>query len=280
MAMHVRELLELPHLALELIAGGEGVDAVVRWTHVSEVEDPTPWLEGGELILTTGVGLPTAARAQAAYLRRLARAGAAGLVIVEDSAPPLAPTLRTTAERLAFPLVKTTLKQPFRAIAEVVVAANANADSQRLVDHLRIYGVLRAAASDGAAPHNVLARLGDLTAMRLAVVRDDGHPQFGPGPPHARWEEATQALAAAGGRKARRGAYARLEARDGRPGGFVIQLDAAAPSRVFLVAEGVEPSATPDLVAAHHIATIMAATVLAQRAERAVEQKLGAQLLR
>ena len=37
----------------------EGADAPVRWVHITELPDPTPWLSGGELILTTGLQLTT-----------------------------------------------------------------------------------------------------------------------------------------------------------------------------------------------------------------------------
>jgi len=43
----------------------------VRWVHISELEDPTPWLSGGELMLTTGISLKGAAK-QRAFVRRLA----------------------------------------------------------------------------------------------------------------------------------------------------------------------------------------------------------------
>ena len=37
---------------LELIAGADGAEQPIRWVHISELEDPTPWLTGGELLLT------------------------------------------------------------------------------------------------------------------------------------------------------------------------------------------------------------------------------------
>ena len=53
--------------------------AEVSGVHVSELTDPTPYLQGGELLLTTGMGL-TGHEAQArAYAARLARHGVAGL---------------------------------------------------------------------------------------------------------------------------------------------------------------------------------------------------------
>ena len=46
---------------LELIAGADGAERPIRWVHISEIEDPTPWLSGGELLLTTGIQLSSAA---------------------------------------------------------------------------------------------------------------------------------------------------------------------------------------------------------------------------
>jgi purine catabolism regulator len=278
MPITVQELLELPHLALELVAGSDGADRPIRWAHVSEVEDPTPWLEGDELILTTGLGLPHEAEGQITYVRRLADVGAVGVVLVADSAPPLAAGLAAVADDLAFPLITTYLKQPFQAISKVVYAANATAEVESVIRHLRIYGVLRAAAAQGARPADLLERLARLTGMRLAVVREDGRPQFEPGAPHARWPEAARALAELGG-SATRGLYARLAGAEDSAGAYVIQLETPPQARVFLIAEGLRATGVPDLVAAHHIATIMATQVLAQRTERALRQRLGTELL-
>ena len=57
-----------------MAAGAEGLENAVSWLHVSELADPTTWLEGGEFLLTTGLGLGEAATSQRAYVRRLAEA--------------------------------------------------------------------------------------------------------------------------------------------------------------------------------------------------------------
>ena len=66
----VRDIAALPGLALELAAGADGLGNAIRWVHVSELADPTPWLEGGELLITTGLGIgelsPPAARVRRA----------------------------------------------------------------------------------------------------------------------------------------------------------------------------------------------------------------------
>ena len=51
----LRDLLR--ELELEVVAGEAGLDRAVRWVHSSELLDPTPWLSGGELLLTTGLQL-------------------------------------------------------------------------------------------------------------------------------------------------------------------------------------------------------------------------------
>jgi purine catabolism regulator len=39
----------LDELDLELAAGSDAAAAPVRWVHISELQDPTPWLSGGEV---------------------------------------------------------------------------------------------------------------------------------------------------------------------------------------------------------------------------------------
>ena len=72
----VRELLR--DLDVGVLAGEANLDAPVRWVHISELADPTPWLSGGELLLTTGLSLASADE-QRAYVAQLADHGLAGL---------------------------------------------------------------------------------------------------------------------------------------------------------------------------------------------------------
>ena len=64
----VRELLQ--GLDVRLLTGEAAVDLPVRWVHISELQNPTPWLSGGELLLSTGMLLDGGA---AARVRRSAR---------------------------------------------------------------------------------------------------------------------------------------------------------------------------------------------------------------
>ena len=63
---------------LELAVAGERAKRPIRWVHISELEDPTQWLSGGELLLTTGMQLSSPAR-QRRFVERLAEHDVAGL---------------------------------------------------------------------------------------------------------------------------------------------------------------------------------------------------------
>ncbi len=68
----------LDELGLSLAAGRESAEAPIRWVHISELLDPTPWMSGGELLLTTGIQL-TDPDEQRAFVRRLVDHHVAGL---------------------------------------------------------------------------------------------------------------------------------------------------------------------------------------------------------
>src|SRR4051794_23500733 len=105
-------------LDVRLVAGESGLENAVRWVHISELEDPTPWLSGGELLLTTGMALEDPER-QRAYVRRLAGHGLAGLGLGTGFAHQGVPdALSETAAELGFPLVEVPYELPFIAVTE------------------------------------------------------------------------------------------------------------------------------------------------------------------
>lgn len=69
----------LKQLALRVLTCEDDLGRQVRWVATSELEDPTPFLEGGELLLTTGMRLGADPEAVQAYVDRLAGGGVVGL---------------------------------------------------------------------------------------------------------------------------------------------------------------------------------------------------------
>ncbi|HKE97589.1 MAG TPA: PucR family transcriptional regulator ligand-binding domain-containing protein [Actinomycetes bacterium] len=121
MPTSVADLLAMRELSLRLVAGHAGVTRPVRWAHVSELEDPTAFLRGGEILLTTGLGLSRGAEHQARYVQRLAGAGLAGLGLglgFGFDATPRA--LAASADAAGFPVFEVPFEIPFIAITEAL----------------------------------------------------------------------------------------------------------------------------------------------------------------
>jgi purine catabolism regulator len=112
----LRELLR--ELEVRVVAGEAGLDRAVRWVHISELEDPTPWLSGGELLLTTGLQLG-GDEAQREYVARLVQRGLTGLGFGSGFSHAQVPAaLRAAAEEHGFPLFEVPYEVPFIAVTE------------------------------------------------------------------------------------------------------------------------------------------------------------------
>ncbi len=163
-AVSMRDILEIPGMALRQVAGEAESVRPIRWVHVSELEDPTPWLKGGELLLTTGMGVGATPAKQRAYVKRLADAGLAGLGFGLGFSHEKVPrALVTAAEQIAFPVFEVPYPVPFIAITEAVftrILAEQYDVLQRAVDAEH---VLTRAVMDGAGVEGIAESLAHVT---------------------------------------------------------------------------------------------------------------------
>lgn len=124
------------HSALRLTvrAGEDRLDVPVRWAHASELADPVPYMEGGELLLITALKLDAEDReAMRRYVKRLAGAGVVGLgFAVGVHYDDIPDALVDAARAEGLPLLEVPRRTPFLAISKAVSAAIA-ADQYRAV---------------------------------------------------------------------------------------------------------------------------------------------------
>ncbi|MCX5130519.1 MULTISPECIES: PucR family transcriptional regulator [unclassified Streptomyces] len=124
------------HSALKLTvrAGEDRLDVPVRWAHVSELADPVPYMEGGELLLITALTLDADdPEVMQRYVKRLAGAGVVGLgFAVGVNYDEIPKALVQAAEKEGLPLLEVPRRTPFLAISKAVSAAIA-ADQYRAV---------------------------------------------------------------------------------------------------------------------------------------------------
>jgi PucR family transcriptional regulator, purine catabolism regulatory protein len=167
----VRDIIEAPELPLEVAAGADGLDREVSWLHVSELEDPTPFLGGGEFLLTTGLGVGELAAAQRAYVRRLARHGLAGLGFgVGFGFAEVPASLVDEAEKLGFAVVTIPYEVPFVAITKHAVTRLANDQLERVTRALEVNERLAEAVQEGRGLEALLAIVSGHLGCSLALL--------------------------------------------------------------------------------------------------------------
>ncbi len=170
----VRAVSDLPGLHLRRLAGPDGADRLVRWVAVSELEDPRPYLEGGELLLTTGMRMPaTDDVALAEYVERLAEVGvsALGLAvgITHDATPP---GLIAAADKAGVTLLEVPVPTPFIAVSKAVSALLRAEELEAITRAFEAQRDLTRAALSG--PGAVASRLARHVHGWVLVLGADG----------------------------------------------------------------------------------------------------------
>lgn len=126
----------LPQLGLRALNEAP-LNVPLRWVHVSELVDPTPFLEGGELLLTTGMQIAD----PESYIKRLVGKGVAGLGFgVEVFHETVPPGLVSAAAEHGLPLLEVPKPTPFIAVGKAVSRMLA---AEQYEDVTRAFGAQR-----------------------------------------------------------------------------------------------------------------------------------------
>ena len=183
MAITIEQLIESEELSLRLVAGGQGSQNRVEWAHAIELFDVRPWLKGGELLMTTGMGLARNVDRQFTYVQNLADLGVAGLAFgVGPEYHEIPEAIIDAAEQFGVPLLEVPLPTPFIAITKAVTEYSQREQQTYL---RRVIDLQRSMTSNAlkAGFHGVLetvctalsceAALFDANGEVLAAVSDD-----------------------------------------------------------------------------------------------------------
>lgn len=170
----VRDVLALDPVrrgAPRVVAGEEGLDRPVRWVHSAEVPDIANLLRGGELVLTTGIGLPADDAGLRRFVTELAEVQCAGLVVelgrrYADSVPRC---MAATAQRLGLPLVELRRPTPFVPVTEAVHALIVDAQVGELRATEEIHQRFTELSVEGAEPAEVVAQAAGLCGCPVVL---------------------------------------------------------------------------------------------------------------
>lgn len=182
MPLWLPELLDDPSLGLEVVAGHAGVDhrGPIRWAHISDTPDPTPWLEGGEVLLTTGIGVRDDPELQqrlvAALARREVVALGFGIGVVLEQVPP---AMVTACDELDLPLFTVPYEVPFIAVTRRVSHHTFAEHDATLRSAVALHRqVLAAVVGEDGVP-GVLATVGPAMPGAALVAFDYGGRELG-----------------------------------------------------------------------------------------------------
>ena len=196
----VRRALELPALRRglpEVVAGHDRLEQTIRWVHAGEAANIGALLSGGEMLLTTGMGIGARAAEQRRYVEALAARGAAALVIELGTVfAELPAALVAAAQRHDLPLVALRSEIPFVAVTEAIHTEIVSSHYALLRRGEQIQRELTGLMLDGEGIPEVLAALA-ATLHAPAFLEDPagqllshGLPPGFAGDPLDRWEVA------------------------------------------------------------------------------------------
>ena len=249
--LSIGDLVRLPGLHLRVVAGSAALDRRISWLHVSELPDPTPWLDGGEVLLTSGLAVGSTESDQREYVARLAAHDVAGLAVglgvVFDHVPH---AIVDEAERLSFPTIEVPAITPFVAVTR---AAHTVLTSERLASMTRALEVHEHLAESlvaGGGLEALLAITSERLGCGLSIVVD--------GTVLAEWH-----------------------GQDRLPGDGAVDLPLQAGTReaVLRVATSELPLKDDMLIALAHARTVLSLELARRDAISATEMRLAGDLL-
>ncbi|MBS1676050.1 MAG: PucR family transcriptional regulator [Actinobacteria bacterium] len=162
-AVSVGDALKIPELRRgvpEVLAHEAGLANEIRWVHASEVSNIASLLRGGELLLSTGMGLDRAAAGQDRLVRELAERRIAALVIELGSSLRVVPRgLLRAAERHGLCLIALNREVRFVEVTEAIHRMLIDQGGELLRRADRLHRRFTALMLGGAGVTEVLAEL-------------------------------------------------------------------------------------------------------------------------
>ncbi|WP_322985826.1 PucR family transcriptional regulator [Streptomyces sp. S584] len=256
----VRRALELSGLrggVPEVLTCADRLDRAVRWVHAGEAPNIPALLKGGELLLTTGLGLGSRPADQRAFVRRLADRGIAALVVELGPRFDRLPAAIVEAARTAgLPLVQLHREVPFVAVTEEIHTEIVNGHYALLQRAEEVHRRCTEAVLGGGGVPQVLGILADFAANPVFLETPDGRLLFaagtGTGPVGADPLQVWEGL---------RGARA---AREEPPAGAVlVEVPGGGPGAGSVRARLVLLAVSGPLLTVHRMAAERAAGILA-----------------
>ncbi|WP_449433568.1 PucR family transcriptional regulator [Pseudomonas putida] len=166
----VQDLIHIELLKLQAVAGAAGTGRLITWAHAVDLPDPWRWVSPGDLVMTTGVGMPHAAQAQVAWLEQLVQSNASALVVApREDAPALSGEMLEAADRLLFPILRASFELEFVKLSHYVIESVLQAQRERFNASERLFQTYAEALRKAPEMAERLSILADALDLWLAI---------------------------------------------------------------------------------------------------------------
>lgn len=174
-ALTIRELVEKSDLQLEVVAGRSGVDQIIEAVYIGDLDDPTPWMVQGSLLLTTQPRLEGDAESGARLVRLLKENRMVGIgVAIMPHVREIPAVMLNAADEQSLPLIRVPEGTPFRQITSYVFNALASRDMHRLRRSVALQKHLLDTLLAEQTPSGLVSRLGQLIEADTVLLDGRG----------------------------------------------------------------------------------------------------------
>lgn len=166
----VQDLIDIELLKLQAVAGLGGTGRLITWAHTVDLPDPWRWVSPGDLVMTTGLGLPADEADQVAWLEQLVQSNPSALVVAPRAdAPALSGRLLEAADRLLFPVLHASFELEFVKLSHHVIESVLQAQRERFNASERLFQTYAEALRKAPEMAGRLAILGDALGLGLSI---------------------------------------------------------------------------------------------------------------
>lgn len=166
----VQDLIDIELLKLQAVAGLAGTSRQITWAHTVDLPDPWRWVSPGDLVMTTGLGIPRAAKAQTTWLEQLVQSNASALVVApRPDAPPLSRNFLEAADRLMFPVLQASFELEFVKLSHYVIESVLQAQRERFNASERLFQTYAEALRKAPEMAGRLSILASTLKLNLAI---------------------------------------------------------------------------------------------------------------
>ena len=186
----LRELVTTGGLGLEVAAGHAGLDRAVEAVYIGDLEDPTPWMVEGSLLLTTGPRFEEDPGSAVGLVELLRQSGMVGVgVAILPYLHEIPPAMIAAADREQLPLLRVPERTPFREITGYVFNALSSRDMHRLRRSVALQKQLLEVLLAEEDPSGLVRRVGELLRASMLLFTVSGRLLAESATSGERWDE-------------------------------------------------------------------------------------------